>query len=85
MLATPILGIAMMLSKGRPWDFLGIPLPHVSTPDRAFAHNIQQIHETLGNTLMYLTAAHALIALFHHLIQRNGTLKRMLPPIRDGV
>ena len=82
--ATPILGFTMMVAKGRPWDFLGIPLPHVSAPDRHLAHRIEDIHETLGNVLMYLAAAHALIALFHHFIRRDNALRQMLPGKKAG-
>lgn len=82
--AIPILGISMMVSMGHPWNFLGIPLPHLSSPDRQLAHEIEKIHGTLGNILMYLAAAHALIGLFHHFVQRDNTLKRMLPPVRDN-
>ena len=82
--ATPMLGIAMMVSKGQSWSFLGLPLPHAATPDRAFARNIREIHETFGNALMYLAAAHASIAVFHHFIRRDDTLKRMWPPARDS-
>jgi cytochrome b561 len=81
--ATPILGITMMVSKGHPWNFLGIPLPYVSHPDRAFVHSLEDVHGTVGNILMYLAGAHALIGLYHHFVQRDDTLMRMLPPRQD--
>ena len=84
LLATPLLGIATMAWKGRAWDFLGIPLPSAPTPDRAFAHNLENIHEIFGNILMYLAAAHALAAAIHHYLQRDDTLRRMLPRPRGG-
>lgn len=76
--ATPLLGAASRVWNPAGWDFLGIPLPQ-ATPDKQFAHQIQEIHETFGNVLMYLAAAHAVAALAHHYIQRDDTLKRMLP------
>lgn len=82
LIVTPLLGIATMAWKGQAWSFLGIPLPGAPTPDRHFSHQIQEIHETLGNVLMYLAAAHAVAALFHHFIRRDDTLKRMLPRVR---
>ena len=81
--ATPILGITMMVSKGHAWNFLGIPMPYVAHPDRAFAHDLEEIHGTVGNVLMYLAGAHALIGLYHHFVQRDNTLKRMLPARND--
>lgn len=82
--ATPLLGIASRLWNPAEWDFLGIALPHVATPDKDIAHQIQEIHETFGNVLMYLAAAHAVAAFTHHFIQRDDTLKRMLPGTRDS-
>ncbi len=81
--AIPLLGITMMVSRGHPWNFLGIPLPHLSSPDRQLAHQLESIHGTLGNILMYLAAAHALVGLFHHFVRHDNTLKRMLRPARD--
>ncbi|HEY8327046.1 MAG TPA: cytochrome b/b6 domain-containing protein, partial [Rhodanobacter sp.] len=44
---------------------------------------IKPIHE-LGATLGYLLVGlHAAAALFHHYIQRDDTLRRMLPGRRD--
>lgn len=79
---TPLLGIASRLWNPAPWNFLGIPLPHVPVPDRHFGHAIEDIHGTFGNVLMYLAALHAVAALFHHFVQRDNVLKRMLPPAR---
>jgi cytochrome b561 len=80
--ATPLLGIATMAWSGTPWNFLGLSLPSVAVPDRAFSHQLQGIHGTLGQILMYLAAAHAVLALFHHFVQRDNTLRRMLPVLR---
>jgi cytochrome b561 len=80
--ATPLLGIATMAWSGTPWNFLGLSLPGVAVPDRAFSHQLQGIHGTLGQILMYLAAAHAVLALFHHFVQRDNTLRRMLPVLR---
>ncbi|MEO8802327.1 MAG: cytochrome b [Rudaea sp.] len=83
--ATPILGIATMAWLGKPWNFLGLALPSVPTPNHEFSQQLQGIHETLGHVLMYLAGAHAVMALFHHFFQRDNTLKRMLPPVRAEV
>lgn len=80
LIATPLLGIANRMWNPAPWDFLGIPLPHVAVPDRAFSKMLEGIHENFGNILMYLAAIHAAAALFHHFVQRDNVLRRMLPP-----
>lgn len=82
LIVTPLLGIANRLWSTGAWDFLGIPMPHVAAPDRAFSHMLEGIHGDFGNILMYLAGAHALIALFHHFVQRDNTLRRMLPEKR---
>ena len=83
LIVTPILGITNRMWNPAAWNLLGIAMPHVAHPDAAFAHRIEDIHETLGNIVMYLAAAHALAALAHHYWQRDDTLKRMLPPARS--
>lgn len=80
LVATPLLGIANRLWNPGGWDFLGIPLPHVPVPDRAFSKTLEGIHENFGNILMYLAAIHAVAALFHHYVQRDNVLRRMLSP-----
>jgi cytochrome b561 len=56
----------------------------VPIPDKHISHRLEDIHETCGNILMYLAAAHALAVLAHHFFQRDDTLKRRLPPARDS-
>jgi cytochrome b561 len=59
-------------------------LPPWIGPDRALAHNLREIHETLGVTGYYLICLHVVAALFHHYIMRDGTLARMLPFLNPG-
>lgn len=80
----PLLGIANRLWSPDAWDFLGISLPHVPVTDKAFSKQLEDIHGTLGNVLMYLAGAHAAIALVHHFVWRDSTLRRMLPVWRSA-
>lgn len=77
--AVPLLGIANRLWSPDAWNLLGISLPHVAVTDKVFSKQIENIHETLGNVLMYLAGAHAAIALGHHFLRRDSTLRGMLP------
>lgn len=43
---------------------------------------VENLHETFANALVILAAAHALAALAHHFILRDGVLRRMLPRAR---
>lgn len=82
LIATPVLGITNRMWNPAAWNLAGIPMPHVAHSDAAFAHSIQEVHETFGNVLMYLAAFHAAVALFHHFVVRNDNLRRMLPSTR---
>lgn len=84
LLATPLLGVANRMWSAGAWDFLGIPLPHVAQPDRAFAHMLEDVHQTFGKLLMYLAALHAAAALFHRFVERDNVPGRMLPAVRGG-
>lgn len=81
--AVPLLGIASRLWSPHAWNFLGVSLPHVPVTDKMFSKQLQSIHETLGNVLMYLAGAHAAIALVHHFILRDSTLHGMVPVWRS--
>ncbi|PXV57406.1 Cytochrome b561 [Dyella jiangningensis] len=76
-LLVPLLGAFMMFYAGKPWGFLGLSLPVAGTPDASLAHAIESAHETAGNVLLWLVVAHAVAALYHHVVQRDDTLLRM--------
>jgi cytochrome b561 len=40
---------------------------------------VENLHETFANALVILAAAHALAAVAHHFILRDGVLRTMLP------
>jgi cytochrome b561 len=40
---------------------------------------VENLHATFANGLIILAAAHALVAIGHHFILRDGVLRRMLP------
>lgn len=80
----PILGMAMQYTKGASWDLFGLPLPASASPDRDVAHQLEELHETCGNALFWLAMVHAAVALFHHWVTRDDTLRRMLPVLRSG-
>lgn len=79
LISVPLLGIETRVWSLDAWNFLGITMPHVSIPNKAFSEKLENIHGTLGNILMYLAGAHAAIALVHHFILRDSTLRGMLP------
>ncbi|MBV0913903.1 cytochrome b [Anianabacter salinae] len=39
-----------------------------------------EVHETLGSALFFIALAHAVVALVHHYVLKDGTLLRMIRP-----
>lgn len=78
--AQPLLGILTV------WFGRGaIPVPltewQIASPfavDKALSGNIKEVHETLGELFYYVIGLHVLAAVFHHLVRRDDTLRRML-------
>lgn len=78
-LALPLLGVALMAFNGKSWIFLGLTISPFATPDPLVKSVLKNIHETLGNAGYFFIAFHAAAALFHHYVQKDNTLCRMLP------
>jgi len=79
MVAMPILGWLALSASGKPVPFFGLELPALTGSDKALAEQVEEVHETLGEVGYWLVGAHAVAALFHHYVLRDGTLRRMLP------
>ncbi len=80
MLALPVTGWLMSSAAGFPVSFLGLfELPDwVSRSDDLF-RMFAGIHQWLGYALIALTLVHAGAALRHHFVDKDQTLKKMLP------
>jgi cytochrome b561 len=79
--AVPVVaGVVLQFARGDALPLFGMAeIPSPWLKDRAFAHNVKEIHEILAHALVILAAFHAAAALIHHLIFRDRTLVRMLP------
>lgn len=84
MIGLPVLGWLLLSAKGETVSLFGLlQLPALIAKDAQAADVIKEIHES-GATLGYLLVGlHAAAALFHHYIQRDDTLRRMLPGRRN--
>lgn len=76
----PVLGILSVWAEG---ESLAIPLtPWVLPPLLALGgdagHTLQEAHEAIGNAFYAVIALHALAALWHQFVRRDGALRRML-------
>ncbi len=79
MLVMPLIGWVLLSAEGHDVVFLGLPLPGLTPPDRAFAETVAEVHEVIGTLGYVLIALHAAAALFHHYVVKDNTLMRMLP------
>lgn len=80
LVAMPLTGWTMSSAAGRPVSFWGwFTLPPLVSPDRAFARQMAEIHETLALVGLALIAVHVVAAVWHHVVVKDDTLRRMLP------
>ena len=80
LVAVPIVGVVLQFARGDALPLFGLAeIPSPWLKDRAFAHNVKEVHEILAHALVVLAAFHAAAALIHHWAFRDRTLVRMLP------
>ncbi|MGN6118482.1 MAG: cytochrome b [Rhodanobacter sp.] len=79
LIAMPLLGWLTLSASGKPIPFFGLQLPALVGADKALADSLKEIHETIGTIGYYLVGLHAAAALVHHYVNRDDTLRRMLP------
>lgn len=54
-------------------------LPALAAPDEEAAKRVLWLHGTLALATAVLIAGHTAAALYHHLVRKDGVLRRMLP------
>lgn len=76
----PVLGILLVWSEGQalPVPFTDLSLPPMIVLGEAGEDVLEEAHEWLGNAFYAVIGLHALAALWHHVIRRDNTLRRML-------
>jgi cytochrome b561 len=79
LLALPILGIITFIWHGRVFDFGLFKIDAGVTRDKNIFHPTEEWHGYLAYGLFGLAGLHALAALWHHLIRKDGVLRRMWP------
>jgi cytochrome b561 len=83
LIAVPIAGIMVQFARGHALPVFGLfELASPWPANRAFAHDVKEVHELLANSMMVLIGLHACAALAHHYIFGDRTLLRMLPITR---
>jgi cytochrome b561 len=78
--ALPLTAISGAWLEGHAVTFLGIgPIGPFLAPAHDLGHSISEIHETLGNVIVWIAGLHAAAALYHHFVLRDRVLLAMLP------
>lgn len=79
MVVLPLLGWLTLSAEGDVIPFFGLQLPALVSENKQLAERTEELHVTLATIGYFLIGLHAAAALFHHYVQRDNTLKRMLP------
>lgn len=78
--AVPLTAITGAWLEGHPLTLLGgIRIAPPIARSHAAGEIIAEIHTWLGDAILWLAGLHALAALFHHYVIRDGVLVSMLP------
>jgi cytochrome b561 len=78
--AVPLSGYFYTLAAGFPVVYFGLfQLPVLIAKNKALADTLKPVHYWLAMTMAALVALHVLAALKHHFIDRDDTMRRMLP------
>jgi superoxide oxidase len=59
--------------------FFGLPLPRLIGPDKALGELLEEVYEVVANAGYFPIGLHSAAGLFHHYVQGDTTLARMLP------
>lgn len=75
----PLLGVLMVWAEGEalPVPFTPWQLPPLVVLGEAWGETLEELHETVGNVFYAVIAVHALAALWHQFVRRDGVLRRM--------
>lgn len=80
MFLQPVSGWIYSNAAGYPVVYLGLlRLPNLIGKDKALADTLVEVHEALGWVLLVAICLHVAAGLKHHLVDRDDTLRRMLP------
>lgn len=78
--AMPLSGWVVNSAAGFPLQWFGLfNLPRLLARDKAVHALAVEVHEALFWCLVALAAVHAAAAIYHHVVQRDATLARMMP------
>ena len=79
LVAQPALGLLTAWTDGKEVlvPFTQIVVPALLSPNEGLAHRFEDLHELIGTAFYWVVGLHVAAALYHHLIRRDDTLRRM--------
>lgn len=77
LIGLPITGWYAASRMGVPISFLGVELPAIASKVEGRPGLIAELHENAGTFILVLAGLHALMALWHQFVRRDGTMQRM--------
>ena len=84
MFAIPLSGWLMSSAGGFTVNYFGVlPLPDLVDKNKALFEQLKEIHEILNFSLLGVVVIHIVAALKHHFMDKDATLRRMLPWIKS--
>ncbi len=82
-LLAAVLGVGLWFEWVRGDNLFGlVRVPAFDPGNRALRRSAGEWHEFLANALLILAGLHALVALAHQYLRRDGVLRRMLPGMK---
>jgi cytochrome b561 len=86
--ALPLTAISGAWLEGHPLTFLaGAKIPPLLASSHDVGAQIATVHTWLGDAILWLAGLHALAAIWHHVLVKDGVLVSMLPrwfPLRQS-
>jgi len=81
--ALPLTAISGAWLEGHALTLLGgVAIPPWLAENHGLGVSIARVHTWLGDAILWLAGAHALAALYHHFVRKDGVLLSMLPRLR---
>jgi cytochrome b561 len=75
-----VLGFVVRWTDGESLGFFGLfTIASPLAKNQALQHQLQELHNIAAWALIILAGGHALVALLHHYVMKDGVLRRMLP------
>jgi len=86
LLAVPVTAFLALGSEGHPLTLLGgirvNEMPAIANAPLASVADWGEVHGLLGDMILWVSGLHALAAIYHHVLLKDGVLRAMLPPRR---